>query len=217
MTHLEPVAGDVRVAVTPLCSSPDQGQSPRIHVATTGELRQCYDASVVREVDHFAAVQRFRMASVGPASSCAGYPARRSFSSLRRLGVVLRAIETVSPAISAIGVTDYCVARSYERVKAAKDNGRLANCHLLFPNVELRLNTGTVKGNYVNIHLLVCPDDPDHVSELIGFSDDWNFRRSTTNSPVRHQNLFVSADARVVRRWMRRLRYVAGQGSLRYP
>ena len=81
----------------------------------------------------------------------------------------LTAIENASPAIRALGITDYCVTRSYERVKAAKDKGRLTNCDLLFPNIELRLNTGTVKGNYVNIHLLVCPDDPDHLSELNRF------------------------------------------------
>ena len=81
----------------------------------------------------------------------------------------LRAIETASPTIRAIGVTDYCVTSSYERVKAARDTGHLSGCDLLFPNIELRLNTGTVKGNFVNIHLLVCPDDPDHVSELNRF------------------------------------------------
>jgi len=81
----------------------------------------------------------------------------------------LLALECASPAIRAIGVTDYCVTRSYERVKAAKEQGRLKSCELLLPNIELRLNTGTVKGNYVNIHLLVCPDDPNHVHELNRF------------------------------------------------
>jgi hypothetical protein len=92
-----------------------------------------------------------------------GYPAADGWE------LFLKAIEAASPAIRAIGVTDYCVSRSYERVKAAKDTGRLPNCELLFPNIELRLNTGTVKGNYVNIHLLVSPEDPNHVSELNWF------------------------------------------------
>lgn len=81
----------------------------------------------------------------------------------------LQALETVAPAIRAIGVTDYCITRSYERVKTAKDSGRLPGCELLFPNIELRLNTGTVKGHFVNIHLIVCPDDQDHVAELNRF------------------------------------------------
>lgn len=81
----------------------------------------------------------------------------------------LDALENASPPLAAIGITDYCVARSYERTKAERDKGRLKTCSLLFPNIELRLNTGTVKGHFVNIHLLVSPNDPDHISELNRF------------------------------------------------
>ena len=81
----------------------------------------------------------------------------------------LDALEDVSPPIRAIGVTDYCVTRSYERMKEEKRMGRLQECDLLFPNIELRLNTGTVKGNFVNIHILVSPDDPNHLAELERF------------------------------------------------
>src|SRR5437868_1422680 len=73
------------------------------------------------------------------------------------------ALEAASPTLRALGVTDYCIPRSYERVKIEKDKGRLAGCDLLFANIELRLDTGTVKGNFVNIHLLVSPEDPDHL------------------------------------------------------
>jgi AAA domain, putative AbiEii toxin, Type IV TA system len=81
----------------------------------------------------------------------------------------LDTLEAVSPALRVIGVTDYCITRSYERVKAEKDKGRLKQCDLLFPNIELRLNTGTVKGNFVNIHLLASPETPDHIAELNRF------------------------------------------------
>ncbi len=81
----------------------------------------------------------------------------------------LQALESASPAIRALGVTDYCVTRPYELAKAAKEQGRLQDCALIFPKIELRLNTGTVKGNFVNIHLLVSPDDPDHIFELNRF------------------------------------------------
>ena len=57
----------------------------------------------------------------------------------------LAALETASPPLAAIGITDYCVSRSYENVKSERENGRPRNCSLLFPNIELRLNTGTVK------------------------------------------------------------------------
>lgn len=81
----------------------------------------------------------------------------------------LDALENASPPLAAIGITDYCVARSYERAKAAIDKRRLRTCSLLFPNIELRLNTGTVRGHFVNIHLLVSPSDPDHIAELNRF------------------------------------------------
>jgi len=80
----------------------------------------------------------------------------------------LDALERSSPRIHAIGVTDYGVTRSYETVVARQKGGRLKGIYL-FPNIELRLNTGTVKGNFVNIHLLVCPDDPNHLVELNRF------------------------------------------------
>ena len=87
----------------------------------------------------------------------------------------LEALETASPPMRAIGVTDYCITRLYERVQEEKDKGRLTACDLIFPNIELRLNTGTVKGNFVNIHLLVSPEDPDHVAELNRFLSRLSF------------------------------------------
>ncbi|UFW40513.1 ATP-binding protein [Bradyrhizobium sp. WSM471] len=87
----------------------------------------------------------------------------------------MNALEAVSPPLSAIGVTDYCIPRSYERVKAFKEKGRLRGCELLFPNIELRLNTGTVKGNFVNVHLLVNPEDPHHLTELHRFLSRLSF------------------------------------------
>ncbi len=90
-------------------------------------------------------------------------------------GPFLDALEAASPPLRAIGVTDYCITTSYERAKEEKDKGRLAGCDLLFPNIELRLGTGTVKGNYVNIHLLVSPDDADHVDELNRFLSRLSF------------------------------------------
>jgi hypothetical protein len=91
------------------------------------------------------------------------YPATDGFAAF------IQALEAVTPAIRAIGITDYCVTRSYERVKAAKEQGALAHCDFLFPNIEFRLDIGTVKGHWVNIHLLVSPDDPNHIAELNRF------------------------------------------------
>jgi ABC-type lipoprotein export system ATPase subunit len=49
------------------------------------------------------------------------------------------------------------------RHKAA---GRLPSTKLVFPNVELRLDVATAKGGFVNLHLFVSPEDPQHIDEL---------------------------------------------------
>src|SRR3954468_7039311 len=79
------------------------------------------------------------------------------------------AIEGTRPPIRAIGVTDYYNTATYEHVIQAKKSGRLNNCDLIFPNIEMRLGIGTVKGKWVNIHLLVSPEEADHVAQLKRF------------------------------------------------
>lgn len=88
----------------------------------------------------------------------------------------LLALETATPTIRALGITDYYSTETYERVVEAKRNGRLAGCALIFPNVEMRLGVGTVKGKWVNIHLLVSPDDPNHLEELRRFLGRLTFK-----------------------------------------
>jgi energy-coupling factor transporter ATP-binding protein EcfA2 len=77
----------------------------------------------------------------------------------------LTALESQTPVIRALGITDYYSLSTYERVVEEKGKGRLPQCDLIFPNIELRLKLGTVKGAWVNLHLLVSPDDPNHVEE----------------------------------------------------
>jgi hypothetical protein len=81
----------------------------------------------------------------------------------------LGALESKLPIIEAIGITDYYNLNAYESVLAAKDGGRLQNCGLIFPNIEMRLALGTVKGGWVNVHLLVSPEADDHVTEAKRF------------------------------------------------
>jgi hypothetical protein len=78
----------------------------------------------------------------------------------------LAALEAADPLIRALGITDYYDLSTYERICVAKQNNRLSGCDLIFPNIEMRLNLGTVKGAWVNLHLLVSPDDPNHVDEV---------------------------------------------------
>lgn len=78
----------------------------------------------------------------------------------------LTALERATPAIEAIGVTDYYVPDTYEEVLKHRAIGRLPAAKLIFPNVELRLDVATAKGGFVNLHLFVSPEDPLHIEEL---------------------------------------------------
>lgn len=78
----------------------------------------------------------------------------------------LTALEKATPVIEAIAVTDYYVTDTYEEVLRHKAEGRLPAAKLIFPNVELRLDVATAKGGFVNLHLLVSPEDPKHIEEL---------------------------------------------------
>ncbi len=77
----------------------------------------------------------------------------------------LTALEKAT-VIEAIAVTDYYVTDTYEEVLRHKAAGRLPAVKLIFPNVELRLDVATAKGGFVNLHLFVSPEDPQHVDEL---------------------------------------------------
>jgi len=74
-------------------------------------------------------------------------------------------IETCSPMIEAVGVTDYYLTETYDEVRRRKDADRLPNVSLIFPNIELRLGVAAKTG-FVNMHLLVSPEDPNHVDEV---------------------------------------------------
>ncbi|EFL90938.1 putative ATPase involved in DNA repair [Ahrensia sp. R2A130] len=87
----------------------------------------------------------------------------------------LTAIEEVSPALNVVAVTDYYVTETYEQARRHQENGRLKSVQLLLPNVELRLDVAAKKG-FVNLHLIVCPDDDNHVEELKHFLKRLTFR-----------------------------------------
>ena len=78
----------------------------------------------------------------------------------------LNAIEAAADSIAVIGVTDYFTLRSYKRIIAYRERGRLPNIALIVPNIEFRLTPVTAKGKAINIHLLISPDAPDHVTRI---------------------------------------------------
>lgn len=80
-------------------------------------------------------------------------------------GSYLTTLEGLTPKIEAIAVTDYYVTDTYEEFLKQKAAGRLPGLTLLFPNIELRLDVAA-KSGFVNVHLLVCPEDPAHLAEV---------------------------------------------------
>src|SRR5690606_4691309 len=75
-------------------------------------------------------------------------------------------VEKSSPKIVALGVTDYFSIQTYREVKARKKAGRLSDVELLFPNVEMRIDTKTGQDKSINIHLLFSPHDPNHEAQI---------------------------------------------------
>lgn len=80
-------------------------------------------------------------------------------------GTYLTKLEARTPKIEAIAVTDYYVTDTYEELLRYKSTGRLPEVQLIFPNIELRLDVAA-KSGFVNIHLLVSPEDPEHLQEV---------------------------------------------------
>jgi energy-coupling factor transporter ATP-binding protein EcfA2 len=64
-----------------------------------------------------------------------------------------------------MGVTDYFTTEGYRKLRAYQEQGRLSGV-LLFANIEMRLSIGTKDNQAVNIHLLVSPEDPDHLAKV---------------------------------------------------
>jgi len=77
----------------------------------------------------------------------------------------LTELEKCTPKIEAIAITDYYITETYEEVLRYKIAGRVPEVQLIFPNVELRLDVAAKTG-VVNLHLLVSPEDPNHLDEL---------------------------------------------------
>ena len=78
----------------------------------------------------------------------------------------LASIETASPIVEALGVTDYFSIQTYRKAKEYKTAGRMSAVKFLFPNVEMRLDIKTGKNKGINLHLLFSPEDPNHEQEI---------------------------------------------------
>lgn len=92
------------------------------------------------------------------------------------------------PGIEVVGVTDYCTTASFRKAVEAWNEGAGASIALLFPNVELRLSTGTTAGKGVNVHLLCAPEEVDELDrflENLEFKADGDTFRATRSDLIR--------------------------------
>lgn len=80
----------------------------------------------------------------------------------------LKALETATPQIAALAITDYYTTTLYEEVLTYKAAGRLPGVSLIIPNIEVRLDVAA-KSGFVNLHLLINPHHADHLVEVRRF------------------------------------------------
>ena len=92
-----------------------------------------------------------------------------NFKGEDQLAEYARRINACDPPIRAIGITDYYTLDSYEKLRQLKEQGDLPHLELIFPNIELRFAVNAGKGSPLNVHLLVCPDDDDHIEKTKRF------------------------------------------------
>ena len=94
-------------------------------------------------------------------------------------------LESTSPAIEALGVTDYFRLDGYKKVIAKKTAGALKNVKFIFPNIELRYGIGSPKGSPINFHLLVSPEDKEHIENIERFLESLTFKAGPDNDTFR--------------------------------
>ena len=90
-------------------------------------------------------------------------------------GDYLSKLESLTPKIEAIAVTDYYVTETYQQVLTHKASGRLPDVKVIFPNIELRLDVAAKTG-FVNLHLLVSPEASDHLAQASRILSRLQFR-----------------------------------------
>lgn len=78
----------------------------------------------------------------------------------------ISAIEQSDSGVAVIGITDYYSISGYEKVLAYRKERRIRNIETVIPNIEFRITPNTGKNKGINIHLLINPEDTNHVDEI---------------------------------------------------
>lgn len=107
----------------------------------------------------------------------------------------LARIEAAIPTVVALGVTDYWSLDRYEQVLSNKREGRLPNVELIYPNVEIRFGVGTGRGAPVNGHLLISPEDVEHLKHAHRFLTTLTFTAHKETYRCTHDDLIALGKA----------------------
>jgi hypothetical protein len=98
-------------------------------------------------------------------------------------------IERADPAIAVVGITDYASIQTYKTFLNYRGQNRMKNIILAFPNIEFRISPETKKSKGINLHLLINPDDKDHVLRIDEALSRLTLRRADENIPCTKQGL----------------------------
>lgn len=101
----------------------------------------------------------------------------------------LGAVETADKSIVVAGITDYASINTYKTFKTYQDAGHLQNIALAIPNIEFRISPETKAGKGINLHLLVSPDDAEHVERIEEALGRLKVRRNNEDIPCSQAGL----------------------------
>jgi ABC-type hemin transport system ATPase subunit len=93
------------------------------------------------------------------------------------------AVEAADPSIAVVGVTDYTTIRTYKTFLEYRAQRRMQNIILILPDIEFRISPETKRGKGINLHLLVSPEDQDHVSRIEEALSRLSLKRADENIP----------------------------------
>lgn len=98
-------------------------------------------------------------------------------------------LRDASPPVAVLGITDYFVPRGYRLFRENVSSSEVPSIALIFPNIELRLNIKTDRGQAVNVHLLVSPDTTDHLAVIQSKLHALRFRYDGEHFPCSEDGL----------------------------
>jgi ABC-type lipoprotein export system ATPase subunit len=107
----------------------------------------------------------------------------------------LSKIETASPSVVGLGIADYFTLHTYRTILDYRQKGRLASVPFLFANVELRMMPRASGSGPLNVHLLLSPQDPDHVVKFENAMTSIKFRYTDENYPCTESGLIALGKA----------------------